>query len=117
VTLLLNYLHIIFLVIAVVLAYRWRSNVKRVLWVAVATIAFLFIWPAINPNYTPKGGTPPLDNPDFTEASEDVKMEDRLRKPDVSPEQRAAEIKARHDEWQARVRGEDKKPVETSPAP
>lgn len=101
----LNYLHIIVLVITALLIYRFRASGKKMLWTGVAGAVILLALQAFTPSYMPKGA-PHRQTLAPMEPSTAV-VEDRLSKPDTL-EERDARLNDELD-WREQIEEEKAK--------
>lgn len=96
---LLNFLPSIIVVTACLFLY-WRYTKHKLTLnlftaVIIGLVVVLTVLQNITPSYMPKGASPQMDNPAFEQSS--AAMQDRLRKPELAPEQRQERFDEKFD--------------------
>lgn len=96
----LNYLHIIVLVLTAFAIYSFRSSVKKMLWSGAVGAILLLALQAFTPSYMPKGSPRRVELPAME--TSDAVIEDRLSRPD-SLEERDARLEEKLD-WEQKIK-------------
>jgi multisubunit Na+/H+ antiporter MnhC subunit len=104
---LLNYVHVLIVIVAILVMILFRNNNKVLIATPFVTVAVLVAYFVISNSYIDNGTVPRLSNPSFEDKP--VVIEDRLKKPVLDEQQREQRLDELLD-WRDQIKDTETKP-------